>query len=675
MTSKLKVKQSQTQSRKKQIGKILRDKLIENKLCNHFYIDLETKIKANDNSVRDIIKSYKLHEDIKNDIKDSTQSLDKNIINKILLRFFDQNAFAIGYNKLARIHTFTDDEISAMNPKQFAEHDSFIVMGCDESTDIDVVCFIGSDQKDNIKDGKTKELSKKSLDRLKLDLKNCGYDIENRKLDVTTAYVDPDTQMIIASSKGGAETQNIILETWTYHKQVMYPQEVIPMALHLHPMIKIEFTQKEIFDKLRSFAKYVLDHCEVISVKNDYRKFRPIKAELYVKGGDQMMKYMRNILDHIIHDPVVASEKKISMIEWHDKFKAIVMKLLQIICLYNCGKTAYRKKDIAKLVREIFTNEDNVTVDKYESFATWYLFRGRIGEYDRILGPKFFELLITCYCDIVDDFLQRVNVKPIMFDLEQILKIKTKNKIMNSIDEELLLMFLKSPNKSTDEFEKEWRSEFKNSQLNSLFLLKSSDSEEFYDRYEKQSLIDEKIISVFKKCFIFEDQRSEVWLDMLENKFVCGKNSGTLDDSFQGLYNLIRGSIIEQLAIHLFDPNNSDIKLQSKLSDHYKWQLGFIVESNTTGSKGFAPDMILIGTDPETKVLELIIVEIKGLKTHIRNADYYRGLNLATKQVGSGKKILSQYLSSDKLIMRRGLILLCYVDNMNLMMEIHQVNI
>jgi hypothetical protein len=757
MASELKRTQPKTQhnqSGKKHIGKIFLDNLINNKMCESFYFDLETKMRNNENHVRDIIKLYKSHDENTSFEKTSFEktsfektsfektsfektsfeetSFDRNLINKILLRFFDRNAFTIGYNKLTRIHSFTDEEISEMDPKQFAEHDSFIVMGCDESTDIDVVCFIGSDQKHYIKDGKTKELSAKSLEQLKSDLKKCGYDVENRKLDITTAYVDPETKIIIASSKGGVETQNIVLETWTNHKQIMYSQtqetktqetktqetktqetktqetktqetktqetktqetktqekntinEMIPLALHLHPMKKIEFTQKEIFDKLRSFAKYALDHCEVITTKDDYKKFRPIKADLYIKGGDHMMKYMNNILKHIIHDPVEASDKKINMNEWHDKFKSMVMKLLQIICLYKCGKIAYKKRDIAKFVRDIFEDDSkDEIVDKYESIATWYLFRGRIGIFDPVLGPKFFELLIDNYCEIVDDFLQRIDVKPITFDLKEIIRVKSENKIMSNISEDLLMMFLKSPNKPTNEFEKEWNDKFKMSDLNSLFLIKSSDQKEFYEYYEKELRIDEKIISVFKQCFVFIDQRSSEWLDMLENKYVCGKNSGIIDNSFQGLYNLIRGSIIEQLAIHLFDLSSVFVDIDK--NNYRKWHLGFIVESDMIGSKGFAPDMILIGINPETKTLELIIVEIKGLKSTklnrpevtltCRNADYYRGLNLATKQVESCKKILSQYLSPKQLIMRRGLILLCYVDDMNLMMDIHQIKI
>lgn len=393
---------------KKKTGKVFQNALKNDKMCQEFYDDLESKMLKCENSVRDIIKNYEKENKIKHfdsNMLDISPDQKRNILNEILLRFFDGNSFAMGCNKLWRIHNFTDDELCAMDSARFAEYDSFIVIGCKESTDIDVVCFV---RECDIYNGNTKELSEKSIKLLKEELKTCGYDMR-RKLDINTAFVDSKSQMITASSKAGLETQNIIIATWSNHKQIMdlptkEVMEILPLALVRHPMINIKFTKKYMYEKIRSFAKYVLDHCEHICY--DYKKFRPIKIDLYTIDGYRMMRFMKDISKYIIYDPAVAIENKIDMIEWHNRFKAIIMKLLQIIWLHKCDKTAYNKMEIADSVRYIFKDDESVLVEKYISIAQWYLFRGRIGKFDPVLGPKFFELLIRLYCEVVDEFLE-----------------------------------------------------------------------------------------------------------------------------------------------------------------------------------------------------------------------------------------------------------------------------
>jgi hypothetical protein len=59
-----------------------------------------------------------------------------------------------GLKKLSRIYAFTDRDIQEMFPNHFASFDSFLVIGCNLSTDIDVIVFA------RIQDchmGKTKE--------------------------------------------------------------------------------------------------------------------------------------------------------------------------------------------------------------------------------------------------------------------------------------------------------------------------------------------------------------------------------------------------------------------------------------------------------------------------------------------------------------------------------------
>jgi hypothetical protein len=76
---------------------------------------------------------------------------------------------------------------------------------------------------------------------------------------------------------------------------------------------------------------------------------------------------------------------------------------------------------------------------------------------------------------------------------------------------------------------------------------------------------------------------------------------------------------------------------------------------------------------------ELIIVEIKTLKHSQKNSDYYRGLDLATKQITSGRDIImkSNLNSNSKLRINRGLIILSYVNDKTLTIniDVHHINI
>ena len=79
---------------------------------------------------------------------------------------------------------------------------------------------------------------------------------------------------------------------------------------------------------------------------------------------------------------------------------------------------------------------------------------------------------------------------------------------------------------------------------------------------------------------------------------------------------------------------------------------------------------------PNTTILwppnhALIPVEIKGLKYTKKNSDYFRGLHMARKQVSTVTTVMSQYLTQKQLIIRRGIVILCCVENGQFHMEIH----
>jgi hypothetical protein len=594
--------------------------ILKNEMIDEFYKSLLSKL--DDCNLIDIIK--RLNYD---NIKKS--------VNEILILIYNRSPEKF-IRKINYIHSFTESELHclSLSEKHYSTYDSFIVFGCPFSTDIDVACFV---MKDNYNNGKTYELSSDMVKKLCSELESIGYDI-TRTIDINPIYVDPTTQMIIASNTN-SETQNIINSTWIYHKQIMINEKIstlcLPLALSMHPMKYIEFTKELIHHRIRLFAKFILDYAEELCAsKEKYLELRPIKKIIYSDGGNDMIKFVKNnICDHIEILYTNISDDRLD--SWKNRFKSIIMKLLQIILMFRHNKTYYTKEELAHSVYELFDTKQEFY---YES-ALYYLFRGNRG----VFHHELFLELLKQYSIIFDNLSELVyNMKLIIFDTKSILEIKLLNDI-------LMKQFLESPEVYTEEFEIEWNNTYGDSPINSQFIIPCSDHEYFFSKFSDE---------YFKNHFIFSNQRSPEWLDLLNNVFICGTNSGNISDSsFQGKYNLIRGAIVETLVINLF-----------MFAGFEKFNIGFIVEENKKGSRGFSPDLVLINNEP---IPEIIIVEIKTLK-NFKHKNYYRALQLAIKQIESGKKILRD---TSKVKIIRGIILLCYIESSKLYIETRICNI
>jgi len=245
-----------------------------------------------------------------------------------------------GINKINSIHELSGSDIDAMFPDNFAKYTCLVVVGCIDSEDIDTIAYVRSTDCLN---GHAKPLSSSEIERLRSDLESLGYDTKNRKIDVNTVYVDPVSQNIIASFKGGPETQNIINHTHRHHRQIMSSVDPsIPLALEQHPVRDIVFTRDVVFLKIRAFAKYLLDYAEDISI--DYKEFRGLKKEAYrmstdskttdsafgsdsAFGGDYLMRFVKNAMNYIQLD-VSAVQGIEQKKKWHDRFKSLTMKLI-----------------------------------------------------------------------------------------------------------------------------------------------------------------------------------------------------------------------------------------------------------------------------------------------------------------------------------------------------------
>lgn len=644
-----------TKKHAKQLANIIRS----GHMIEEFYAKLFEMFDKNVPIVRDIKRIFE--EKIKIHIKENNLTLEikKTIINDELVKCLRSSPVK-GIRKINQVYQFTEQEICTIMINEFSDFDSFIVMGCPESTDIDVVCFV---RKQDINNGLTKELLPSSYNRLLSELKKLGYEFTSDMLDINCVYVDPNTKTIMASSKGGTETQNIINATWSFHQQVMILNEesktFIPQALELHPMNDITFTDEEIDNKIRAFAKYALDYAED-SCRN-YNELRLFKNELYANGRECMMTFMKQYLNWVVYDPSMLKENGLNLIKWHDRFKALTMKLIQIILIWHHDKSIYIKRDLAESVKEIYSDHHNI--NNLVSCANWYLFRGRLGEFDKDLFPS----LVNTYLNIIAEFNDVRKPMVQSYNCVDILKKHTEDAIVRCVTPNMMKLFFESPEIVSPEFEQEWKTTYPDESINSLFVLQSSNENEFYDYYQNAS---KHLLDMFKKCFIFVDQRTPEWLDILQNKFICGTNSGSINiATFQGYYNLIRGAIIEMLAIDLFDFT------QIGLNNFVKWNVGFIVEEDKKGAHGFAPDMLLISSSTnlnDSTQIELILVEIKGLKTLRHNSSYYRGLHLATNQIQSAKTILG---NAESFICKRGIILLCSVEESEFKIEVHQRNL
>ena len=495
--------------------------------------------------------------------------------------------------------TFVLDKIQITTYDLYTQfYISWVVIGCPGSTDIDIVVFV---TKENIKDGKPLELSPTLLITLMIDLRNVGYSIESiNDLDINILCVNEEGH-IIANMKGGAEIANIINTTHQYHKQ-KYP---IP---HLQK-IKVS-----IFDKLRAISKFILDNLK--NLTPNYEKIRNSKQEAYQNGTDAMIQFtvLKDFLGNL--DLVNINNTK----EWKDLWKSLTMKFCQLILLVD-DQYEYTKEQLAIKTGKLFPECENLTDE-----LLWFLFRGNKGRIDIDNTEDTIRFLHQKYCKIVANHF--ASIKPTYMTIE-------KNNFLKIIEEkgllppDLLNAFFESPNVTTLTFEKLWN-EFvllykevynvSSFSLNKLFKTPVSSLD---DRLKLFTLLGKTNY----EQFVWIAQRSDEWF-ALRKLYPGGTDLGNIGETLQATYNLIRGSITEMIIQELFSPSVIGLK-----NEDYSWiDIGLI----HNGKKSCAPDGLLVSST------NLIPVEIKSLHSSVRNSNYYRGIELATKQCNSVRTILNR---------------------------------
>ena len=476
---------------------------------------------------------------------------------------------------------------------------SWVVIGCPGSTDIDVVVFV---TKKNIKDGKPLELSTTLLITLMTELRDARYNIASiDDLDINVLCVN-EFGHIIANAKGGAEIANIINTTHQHHTQK-------------YPIPYLQTIEVSIFDKLRAISKFILDNLK--NLTPDYEKIRSAKQAAYHNGTETMIKVTvsEDFLGNL--DLVNINNTK----EWKDLWKSLTMKFCQLILLVN-KQYEYTKEQLAIKTGKLFPERENLTDE-----LLWFLFRGNKGRIDIDNTEDTIRFLHQKYCVIVANHF--ASVKPTYMTITKNTLLKTIIEQELHFPEDLLKAFFESPNVPNSTFEKLWVEfvllykevyDVSSFSLNKLFQTPVS------------SLVDRlKLFTLLGKTnyeqFVWIAQRSDEWF-ALRKLYPGGTDLGNIGETLQATYNLIRGSITEMIIQELFSPSVIGLK-----NEDYSWLDTGLIHN---GKKSCAPDGLLVSST------DIIPVEIKSLHSSVRNSDYYRGIELATKQCNSVRTILNR---------------------------------
>ena len=452
----------------------------------------------------------------------------------------------------------------------------FIVFGCNASSDIDVACIVRKCDQSN---GVTKPLADSEITRLKTELSDIGYDV-SRGVDISEIFIDFFGN-VTAISKGSKEIQNMIYATYDLHKQ----KYKCPVS---------SIIDVEPFDKIRGLSKFLLDNLHDLINPQNYSKkeISSIRKQIYLGGSTKIIEFAKEVTKYVDFKILgfdVTNYNIMSIL------KSLVMKYIQTILLVD-EEYSYAKADLA------------IKISKYipesTEYAMYFLFRGREG----IFNKNFIVQLHNKFVQIIDE----ISFIPIISSID-ISRVVNPTKLNDIIFNQ----FIKSPINPTKEFEKLWSDIYSDSGLNSIFVFQASNSNDFFAI--KNDKGEHLIRPEDRNRFLFVNPRSIDWINLL-SIYRCGTNLKIISDSIESKYNLIRGSIGEAIVTEYLD-----LKLLG-LSEMKKFTIGMIVQNILPGSKGCCPDLILASDK------EIIPVEIKCLKSLVKNKDYYRGISLAKRQ-------------------------------------------
>jgi len=504
-----------------------------------------------------------------------------------------------------------DDLIEAtQTPLPYWTH---IVFGSPDSRDIDLAYFVQSNEMNKSLWGPDMIYDHRVL---KQKLRERGYDLEKRELDVTIVMIDSNGN-IERTSKGACHnTQNIIWFTHHYHSG----NQGMPIS---HPIPIEDF---DVRDNCRSIAKFILDYTEDLVSSEDYTKIRQARRQAYGSEADKkggLVARTKFIREQIY--PLIDLQPPFSAVI-QDRFKSLYMKLIQM-SLMERSQLEYNKCLLAQHVDGL--------VDSQE--AEWFLSRGQRGKFGQ---NKSFGILMKEFFRIVEEesFLERLVWKEIETGWSN------SNPLAPEYDDHFWRLFCESPDQPSEELIEAFLSrhaeafgdDFNSTSIGSLFVFPSSNLEQFPEHIRHQI-----------HC---ESQRSPEWQELLRF-YKCGRNTGVPDRpaecdtaaKFVRFYwNLIRGCLGEMIVQSLSGE-------RIRFPDHTSQSVGLLVEEKgVKGTPGMAPDLLLVNEE------EVIPVEIKCLTGEfIDNSKRRRGIHLAHKQVQQCMRLLKS---------SKGLIIFLYTN-------------
>jgi len=458
--------------------------------------------------------------------------------------------------------------IERFKKRVFVEFHEFNIVGCPTSTDIDVVATVHRDQID-------KEID---VEKLRAMVKALGYDTDGRELDVNLVAVTKEGDLEWSEKGGVDDTQNIIFETYRYHKQAF-------------PCLVKRLTEVDIATKVNATAKFILDNMKVLIGKPNFAKERATRRLVY-SSTTERLNYAITISDKIMYanTPV-----------WRSAIKSLTMKIIQLMLLDRKERVVYTKKELAAEL-------DRMCPGTME-FAIWLLFRGSQGRF----SEDCLKLLIIQFKDIA--------TRNRRDDLEWVKLTMDITMNPTELPDHVIREFVMSPSEPTDKFIEEFERLCPSRNTNNVFHI----------HCENTDLLSTEVL---ERHAVIVDQRSTDWLNLL-TYYLCGKNTGVIPydgpDWVSFYYNLIRGSIMELFAIKGCD-------FCSIVKEEYdKITLGFLVEDkHTKGSPAIAPDLLL-----RLKSGKIVPVEIKCIEGKMAdNHHYRRAVSLASRQLETAVRIL-----------------------------------
>lgn len=461
----------------------------------------------------------------------------------------------------------------------------FNVFGCPLSTDIDLAILVPRiiDEQFLI------------LDSVYSKLAELGYDT-TLDIDLVQVVIDASGN-ISESSKGSKETQNMIYYTYRSHVQC-------------YPPIFSNPSKFELFDKIKSVGKYVLDHLDDI-----------IGIENYHLERDNKRKHYLNVIDRTAYTNEILQKYVIT--EFNSVLKGLCVKMFQCLITHSHPeyiREIYQKESLGRIFAKLYLHDPNIILPM--------LTRGRLGTPDLEQANISYQQVVNLFVSISTLYIENI------LDLSQSIEFNVKPDDLENV---LYSEFLKSPLGPTDLFVSEMERVSPNRKLNQVFIIHSN-YEQVRD-YLDPTFIDKHVELV--------DQRTPEWLDMLKY-YQCGKSTGIVPyngTTYRGwietYYNLVRGSIGELLITTHCDFNSA---LQLVV---VKFHCGLLIEEKRPNAPGIAPDLLLV----DTLSRKIIPVEIKCMVGSPEySSDLVREIKLARNQLSTCRQILAEHYYGYSLI-------------------------